>query len=67
MKRHQWGRSKTVCDKMNQKREAIVTVAEEEGLFAVLEVVLDVPHLVVHRDEVLLVHPASLFTFSFLF
>ena len=37
----------------------IVTGAEEVGLAAVLEEVLDVPHLVVHCDEVLLVHPAS--------
>ena len=43
----------------------MVTGAEEVGLVAVLEVVLDVPHLVVHSDEVLLVYPASKHTLSF--
>ena len=36
---------------------SIVTSAVEVGLVCILEVVLDVAHLVVHCDEVLLVHP----------
>ena len=43
----------------------MVTGAEEVGLVAVLEEVLDVPHLVVHSDEILLVHPASKHGLSF--
>ena len=39
-------------------RMSIVTSSVEVGLVAVLEEVLDVTHLVVHSDEVLLVHPA---------
>ena len=38
---------------------SIVTSSVEVGLVAVLEVVLDVTHLVVHCDEVLLVHPVD--------
>ena len=37
---------------------SMVTSSVEVGLVAVLQVVLDVAHLVVHSDEVLLVHPA---------
>ena len=44
-----------------------VTGAEEVGLVAVLEEVLDVPHLVVHRDEVLLVHPEPKHHLAFAF
>ena len=36
---------------------SIVTSAVEVGLVCILEVVLDVTHLVVHCDEVFLVHP----------
>ena len=36
---------------------SIVTSAVEVGLVCILQVVLDVAHLVVHCDEVLLVHP----------
>ena len=39
---------------------SIVTSAVEVGLVCILEVVLDVTHLVVHSDEVLLVDPRAL-------
>ena len=46
---------------------SIVTSAVEVGLVCILEVVLDVAHLVVHCDEVLLVHPEQQNWFLFQF
>ena len=65
---HNWGKvvmsSRSMippCESIGLSIMTLVTSAVEVGLAAVLKVVLDVSHLVVHSDEVLLVHPAYRF------